>query len=206
MATAQQQPMVFDAKEAERFAALWAGFDTGNASEAEAMGKGRVMRRMAAERNLRIVDALELPEIRQALDDQMQPARMPVPDVAALRAENEDLQEKLARVVPEVTRLADALTRETELTAQLTASLQGQPQRNGGNGGSLLCGVMALALAVECVVAVIGLIGGHETSRRPAPAPATAVMEQTKPATKPDNRTQARPETQPPLPLASSVF
>ena len=27
---AQQQPGVFDAKAAERFAALWAGFDTGN--------------------------------------------------------------------------------------------------------------------------------------------------------------------------------
>jgi len=112
MATAQQQPMVFDAKESALIAALWAGFDTGNPSEPEALGKGRVMRRMVDEKNLRIIDALELPEIRQALDDQMQPVRQAVPDVAAMQAELEDLRGKLAFVVPKLREVTDALAKE----------------------------------------------------------------------------------------------
>jgi hypothetical protein len=159
MATTQQQPGVFDAQAAERFAALWAGWDTGNASEAEAMGKGRALRRIVAERNLRIVDALELPEIRKALDNQMQPVRLPVPDVVALEAEIEDLRSKLASVVPEVTRLAEALAREMDLTAQLNARLPGS-QRNRSIARPAIYGVLALVLAVEFVLGVIGLIDG----------------------------------------------
>src|ERR1700676_791088 len=104
MATTQQQPGIFDTKAAERFAALWAGFDTDNSSEAEAMGKGRALRRMAADRSLRVIDVLELPEIRQPLDDQLQPVRLPSPEVAVLQAENDELRNKLVEVVPEVTR------------------------------------------------------------------------------------------------------
>ena len=106
------QPVIFDAKGAERFAALWAGFDTNNPSEAEAMGKGRALRRMAMEQNLRVIDALELPEIRKAIDDQLQPSRLPVPDVAALQAENEELRGKLSLIIPKVQELADILTQE----------------------------------------------------------------------------------------------
>jgi hypothetical protein len=116
MGTTQQQPRVFDAQDAERFAALVAGADTGNPSEPEAMGKFRFLRRMLAERKLRLVDALELPEIRQALDDQMQPIRQAVPAVAALQAENEDLRGKLAVAVPKVRELAEAIKKEREKT------------------------------------------------------------------------------------------
>jgi hypothetical protein len=105
---------IFTEKEAQRFAALWAGSDTGNPSEVEAMGKGRAIRRMVAERNLRVIDVLELPEIREALDDQMQPIRLPIPDVAALQAENDDLRRKLAVVVPKLRELADELKNEQE--------------------------------------------------------------------------------------------
>jgi hypothetical protein len=66
---------VFTKEEAKRFAALMAGFDIGNASEAEAICKGRVLRRMAAEKNIRLVDAWELEEIREAIDEQLQPVR-----------------------------------------------------------------------------------------------------------------------------------
>lgn len=123
MATAQQERKFKD-EEAERFAALMAGFDTPNPSEAEAMEKGRSLRRMAAKKNVRVVDAFELPEIRAALDAQMKPERMEMPDVAALQAENDDLRGKLALAVPKVTELAEALevlTREREEDARSTA-------------------------------------------------------------------------------------
>ena len=104
-----QAQATFSTEEAQRFAALIAGFDTGNPSEAEAMGKGRAMRRMLVEKGLRLVDALKLPEIRQALDDQMQPARQAVADTAALEAELEaskaeldDLRGKLAFAMPKL--------------------------------------------------------------------------------------------------------
>jgi hypothetical protein len=77
---ATQQREKFSTEEAERFAALWAGFED-MSNEAEAMGKARALRRMLAGKTLddgkalRLVDALELPEIRAALDAQLQPVR-----------------------------------------------------------------------------------------------------------------------------------
>jgi hypothetical protein len=65
----------FTDEESNRFAALLAGVDIGNSSDAEAKGKLQALRRMAAEKNVRIVDALELDEIREAVDRQLQPAR-----------------------------------------------------------------------------------------------------------------------------------
>src|SRR5580658_10136100 len=101
MPATQQEPK-FTTEEAQRFAALMAGFEIGNSSEAEAVGKGRMMRRMLSAKGLRIVDALELPEIRQAIDDQLQPVRAEVTDSSALQAELEDLRGKLAFVVPKL--------------------------------------------------------------------------------------------------------
>lgn len=112
MPTTQSQPK-FAVEEAERFAALMAGFDTGNPSDAEATGKAKALRRMASAAGLRIVDALELPEIRQAIDEQMQPVRHQG-DVSALQAENEDLRARLAVVVPKVTELAEELKRHKD--------------------------------------------------------------------------------------------
>jgi len=66
---------VFSQSEANKFAALLAGFDVQNESEAEAISKGRMLRRMAIEKNIRLVDAWELPEIREAIDEQLQPLR-----------------------------------------------------------------------------------------------------------------------------------
>jgi hypothetical protein len=115
---APQQKPKFTQEEAQRSAALWAGFETGNLSEAEAMGKGRIVRRMFAAKGLRIIDALELPEIRKAIDYQLHPVRAANADAVA-QAEVEELRGKLAMVVPKVRELSEALTREKELTATL---------------------------------------------------------------------------------------
>jgi hypothetical protein len=125
MPAPQQEPK-FTTEEAQRFAALVAGFDAGNPSEAEAMGKARMMRRMAVAKGLRLVDVFELPEIRKAIDDQLQPVRGASTDAAA-KAEVEELRGKLAAVVPKVRELTEALTREKELTAQLRGQSHPSP-------------------------------------------------------------------------------
>lgn len=66
---------VFSTIEAKRFAVLMAGFDISNSSEPEAMNKGCALRRMVEEKNIRLVDALELEEIREAIDRQLKPPR-----------------------------------------------------------------------------------------------------------------------------------
>lgn len=106
MATAQQNTKTFDAK---RFAALLAGFDLGNASEEEAMSKGRVMRRMAAQANMRIVDLLELPDVRKAIDDQMQPRREAAPDLREAMEQATALREELTERTRDVRKLAETL-------------------------------------------------------------------------------------------------
>jgi len=94
----KQQERKFTDEEAERFAALMAGFDTGNPSEAEAMGKGRALRRMVAGKTLpdgtplRLVDAWELEEIRVAIDRQLQPVRAAVKVVKEVQVVNEGCQ------------------------------------------------------------------------------------------------------------------
>jgi hypothetical protein len=115
MDTVQGQPTVFDAEDAARFAALMAGFDTGNPSESEAISKARALRRMAAERKLRLVDVLELPEIRQALDDQMQPLRRGSPE-----SENalDALREELTERTRDVRVLAEELAQCKDLLAR----------------------------------------------------------------------------------------
>jgi hypothetical protein len=112
---ATQQREIFSTEEAERFAALWAGFDMGNASEAEAMGKGRALRRMLAGktlddgRPLRLVDALELPEIRAALDAQMQPLRPQNEEVNKLNVQNAELKEELKKEYVRNAELAETI-------------------------------------------------------------------------------------------------
>ena len=64
--------MAFDAQE---FAKLMARFDTGNASEAEAMSAARMMRRMVASEGLRFVDVMERADVKKALDAQLQQSR-----------------------------------------------------------------------------------------------------------------------------------
>jgi hypothetical protein len=86
---AAQQGRKFTNEEAQRFAALMAGFDTGNASQEESAVKGQMMRRMVAEKGLRLVDTFELPEIRYAIDRQLQPVRAAERIVNEVRTVNE---------------------------------------------------------------------------------------------------------------------
>jgi hypothetical protein len=80
--------------DAARFAALWAGFDTGNGDEMEAMAKGRVLRRMAIAANCRVIDVLGRRAVMEALDAQLQPVREPSPDMLALQEEAEEVMQE----------------------------------------------------------------------------------------------------------------
>lgn len=97
MATGQQERKFTD-EEAQRFAALWAGFDVSNSNDAEASGKGKALRRMVAGKTLpggtplRLVDAFELDEIREAIDRQLQPVRAAVKVVKEVEVVNEGCQ------------------------------------------------------------------------------------------------------------------
>src|ERR1700694_5974584 len=94
--------MAFDTQE---FAKLMARFDTGNASEAEAMSAARVMRRMVASEGLRFVNVMERADVKKALDAQLQP----------VREDSAELQEAFGKI----TELAEQLAREREISAQL---------------------------------------------------------------------------------------
>ena len=120
MPTAQQQQTGFDAR---RFAALLAGFDTGNACEAEALGKGRALRRMAALANTRIVDLMEVPEVKQAIDDQMQPVRKQTADLQMALEQAAALREELTERTRNVRKMAELLTRQKEETEGLRSEL-----------------------------------------------------------------------------------
>jgi len=97
MATAQQQRTAIDAR---RFAGVFAGFDVGNGSEEEALSKGRLLRRMAAQANLRIVDlqtALEqAAALREELTDRMRDVRKLAELLARQKLETEGLRRQVA--------------------------------------------------------------------------------------------------------------
>ena len=127
---------VFDAGE---FAKLMARFDTGNPSEAEAMNAGRALRRLVAAHNLRLVDVFERSDVKQALDDQLQP----------VREESLELKEAFAKI----TELADLLAKERETAAELQRRLSKGPvtSRNDAAGlvnGGLVAAVVLIASAL----------------------------------------------------------
>lgn len=145
----------------QRFAAVWAGYDTGNSNDAEAKGKGQELRRMALAEKTRVIDLMGRADVMAALDAQLLPVREKTPDTAALETECAELRAKLAAVVPKATELADELRREKELTARLRgqspagAAKQGQPNPlpDASAGGWLasLAGLAALAAAVMMI-------------------------------------------------------
>jgi hypothetical protein len=119
---------------AKRFAALYAGWDTGNGSEEEAMSKGRALRRMAATSGLRIIDALQLPEVENAIDAQMNPDRKSKACLEKATAEAVSLRKELTERTRDVRRLADQLKAEKDKTEALredlsNAGLPSNPRR-----------------------------------------------------------------------------
>jgi uncharacterized membrane protein YccC len=110
MPSAQNNPGI----DARRFAALLAGFDLGNACEEEALSKARVLRRMAANAGMRVVDVMELPEVKRAIDDQLRPKRT---ESAGLREALEQaaaLREELTERTRDVRKLAELLRQREE--------------------------------------------------------------------------------------------
>jgi hypothetical protein len=108
----------------KRFAALLAGFDIGNPSEAEAMNCARAWRRMAVDCDERIVDLLELPDVRKAIDDQLQPKRIVAQEVMELRNE-------LTLRMDQVTRLARLLKCQEDRTEALRKELSDLKSKSG---------------------------------------------------------------------------
>jgi len=96
--------------DAQRFAELWAGADAGNGNEAEAVGKFRLLRRMAIAENRRVIDCLTGHEdTLKALAAQMQPLREDS-KAAELQEQIANLQGALSQREQEAVRLADGLT------------------------------------------------------------------------------------------------
>jgi DNA repair exonuclease SbcCD ATPase subunit len=121
MPTTNQNPKEVNAK---RFAALFAGFDTGNPSDEEALSKGRMLRRMATQNNSRIVDLLEVPEVMQAIDDQLQPVRHDQREVKAAQEQAAALREELTERTRDVRSLAEMLKREKEELTERTRDMR----------------------------------------------------------------------------------
>jgi len=145
MATSKQR---LNAVQARRFAALFAGFDTGNTSDEEAGGKGRAMRRMAADFDTRIVDLLETPEVRRAVDDQLQPARLEGPALQEAREEAAALRAELTERTRDVRKLAEALAGSELVKAKTAVHSHGKEHSFGAQSWVFEVGAVLLALIV----------------------------------------------------------
>lgn len=136
----------------ERFAALWAGCDTGNVNEAEAVSKFRALRRMVVADNLRIVDVMGRADVAQALDVQLQPVREESP--------------QLKEAFGQITQLADALAREREITAELREELSvgpvagscARPLPPRVSDGGLINGGLVAAVSLVAVMLMIAAV------------------------------------------------
>jgi ABC-type phosphate transport system auxiliary subunit len=129
---------------AKRFAALLAGFDTGNPCDEEALGKGLAMRRMAVGMKMRIVDLLETEDIRQAIDDQLQPVRQDSRKLQKAMEHDAAVTEELIERTRDVGKLADLLRRERKTNetlrnelAALTRAYRDAQTRNRQTGGTV---------------------------------------------------------------------
>lgn len=163
MPTTQQQAR-FTPEESQRVAALVAGLDTGNPNEAEATGKFRVLRRMVIGKNIRLVDALELTEIRKALDDQMSPDRKEGPALQQALEQAAALREELTARTRDVRTLAGDLKgckellqrreRENDALRRRTASAPSSPAPR------CVCGGVAPVMGDSWVFQVLFLLAG----------------------------------------------
>ena len=112
-----------DGLNAERFAALWAGCDAGNANEAEALSKFRVLRRMVIAENLRIVDAMGRADVMRALDAQLKPVREESPELKAAFLQ----VAQLAELANERQELIDELQQENARLKDHIEKLRSDP-------------------------------------------------------------------------------
>jgi hypothetical protein len=164
---------------AKRFAALLAGFDTGNSSEQEAVAKGLALRRMAAAAGMRVVDVMELPDVKQAIDDQLRPNRQEGPALQQALEQAAQLQEELTERTRDTRQLAELLKEQKEKNEELDRELE-QARSAGsnvpspfpspvsapravlpGNDGSMIAAVLALVLLLAAVFGGHFYEGGH---------------------------------------------
>jgi hypothetical protein len=120
MPQAQDKPDI----DVHRFASVLAGFDICNGSDEEAITKGLALRRMASGAGMRIVDLLEVPEVRAAIDAQLSPKRKPDPALKEALELASALQEELTDRMRDVRTLAERLRREEEKAEELSGELR----------------------------------------------------------------------------------
>jgi len=154
MPAAAQQTEV-NAEYAERFAALWAGFDTGNANDAEASGKGRELRRMAKTVDLRIIDVIGRAVVMQALDAQLKPERDVTPELSAARQTALEHCALAKEALAKAEHWAEVAKRQEAVIAELRRreETRGGPSPVGGYVGSVF------AFAVVMVAAALLFAG-----------------------------------------------
>ncbi len=160
---------------AKRFAALLAGFDTCNSSEEEALAKGRALRRMAADARMRVVDVMELPEVKRAIDDQMRPNRKESPALQEALEQAAHLQEELTERTRNARQLADLLREQKAKTEKLDRELalarsasSSAPSPFAASARAPRIGVpgnegwmVATAAVLTIVLLVAAIFGGH---------------------------------------------
>ena len=141
---------------AERFAALWAGCDAGNANEAEALSKFRVLRRMVIAENLRIVDAMGRADVMRALDAQLEPVREESPELKAAFTQ----VAQLAELANERQELIAEL--QQELVAASCPGISSRPTRRARaqpvSSGELLNGGLEAALAIIAALLMLAAL------------------------------------------------
>lgn len=136
-----------------RFAALLAGFDLANPSEEEAISKARALRRIAAESNQRIVDLLEMPDVRKAIDEQMQPRRQQSPVLAEAVRESDALRAELTARTRDMRKLAEMLTRaRRENTRCGSRSYSVAPSRHSFGAQSWIFEAIAVLVALGLIL------------------------------------------------------
>jgi hypothetical protein len=147
--------------DAQRFASLWAGFDTGNANEAEAMGKARALRRMAAGANYRLIDVLGRLDVMQALDAQLAPLREPTPELITARELATEHCELAKQAVAKAEHWAEVAKRQEtvidELRRQRPSTHRSQAS---GPAGEYAAGIFAF-LCVMGAAALIFVAASH---------------------------------------------
>ena len=138
---------------ARRFAAVMAGCDTGNPSEEEAVSKFRALRHMAADAGLRIVDVLEIPGVRQALDDQMQPVRQDSRELHEAMEQAAMLRQELTERTRDVRRLAELLATKQGGQAGPNVVARGSGESSHSVGAQVVADFVALmvVLALMCM-------------------------------------------------------
>jgi hypothetical protein len=140
---------------------------------------------MVAGKNIRLVDALELPEIRKALDDQMQPDRKEGPDLQAALEQAAALREELTARIRDVRTLAEEVTQLKELLLRRQREFDNFRRRGAtGNAGAApparvpVMGIGGLAV-VALILLMASVAGAFHALRHSEPAQVANTARQT---------------------------